>query len=360
MGVFSHSSGSLPSEATASTPTAAYSFFRMGGAHIRPAGVSIRHRDRKHQHCRVSHSNRDRPLQSRVKSLLRLMVVLTFTFRFGEASHPGPKSPGFVLGLLNPTGLQNKTDLINQLPQGTQGTTWLVSETHLTLQGSVQFKKALKLSHSPYKLIHGDFVPPKSHLQSSMASRGKERGVGFLTSVPGRELMTSWTPDIRQHQRCHAAGFQYGRQWLQGWVFYGNAFQSGGLATRELNNFLLSQVFERVGTGARGPRFIGGDFNHFIEDLPVVQTMLQQGWQEVQHLAACRFGQAVQPTIQQKHAKDLLFLSPELTPFVKQVCVMALHCSCTWLQTIFSAMVGQQGQTCCRLTADPSGQGTGC
>ena len=297
------------------------SFFRMGGVHIRPAGVSIRHRDRKHQHCRVSHSNRDRPLQSRVKSLLRLMVVLTFTFRFGEASHPGPKSPGFVLGLLNPTGLQNKTDLINQLPQGAQGTTWLVSETHLTLQGSVQFKKALKLSHSPFKLIHGDFVPPKSHLQSSMASRGKERGVGFLTSVPGRELMTSWTPDIRQHQRCHAAGFQYGRQWLQGGVFYGNAFQSGGLATRELNNFLLSQVFERVGTGARGPRFIGGDFNHFIEDLPVVQTMLQQGWQEVQHLAACRFGQAVQPTIQQKHAKDLLFLSPELTPFVKQVCV---------------------------------------
>ena len=294
---------------------------RTGGAHIRPAGNSIRHRDRHEQYRQPSHLDRDRFMQSRVKNLLRLTFVLTFVFRYGEARHPGPKSSGFVLGLLNPTGLQNKTDQINQLPQGTQGTTWLVSETHLTQPGSVQFKRALKLSKSPIKLIHGDFVPPKSQLQSHMAFRGKESGVGFLTSAPGRELMTPWSQDIRQHQRCHVAGFQYGRQWLQGGVFYGNAFQSGGVATREMNNFLLSQVFHRIGTCACGPRFIGGDFNHFIEDLPVVQSMLQQGWQEVQHLAASRFGQEIQPTIQQKHAKDLLFLSPELTPFVKQVCV---------------------------------------
>ena len=133
--------------------------------------------------------------------------------------------------------------------------------------------------------------------------------------------MHLWPSDIAPQNRCHVAGFQYGRQWLQGGVFYGNAFQSGGVSTRESNNRLLSHIVHRICECARGPRFIGGDFNHFIDELPEVQKLLQQGWQEVQHLAAAKFGQPIQPTIQQKHTKDLLFLSPELTPFVKQVCV---------------------------------------
>ena len=201
---------------------------------------------------------RGRQQQSGVKNMLRFFVLLMFVFRFGEASHPGPPCSGFVLGLLNPTGLLHKSDLINQLPQGSQGTTWLVSETHLTQPGCEQFKRALKLSKSPYKLLHGDTVPPKQQHQSLHAVRGKEKGVGFLTSAPGRALMHSWPSDIAPQNRCHVAGFQYGQQWLQGGVFYGNAFQSGGVSTRESNNRLLSHIVHRICDCARGPRFIGG------------------------------------------------------------------------------------------------------
>lgn len=98
-----------------------------------------------------------------------------------------------------------------------------------------------------------------------------------------------------------------GKHWLQGGAFYGNAFQSTGLVTRDQNNQLFAHLVDRLCAGARGPRFVGGDFNHFIDDLPPIQTLLQPGWEEVQHVAPRQFGQEIAPTIQQKHTKDLLF-----------------------------------------------------
>lgn len=74
----------------------------------------------------------------------------------------------------------------------------------------------------------------------------------------------------------------------------------------------LSHVTNRINGCAKGPRFIGGDFNHFIDELSEVQALLKEGWEEAQHLAHRKFGQVVAPTIQQKHTKDLLFLSPDL------------------------------------------------
>ena len=279
------------------------------------------HSDR-HATCRRQQTRQSR-IQSRGKNLFRFACYLLQVFRYGEALHPGPPCQGFVLGLLNPTGLLTKAELINQLPQGTHGTTWVVSETHLTQNGCSQFKKALHLTKSPYKLVHGDYVPPKYCQQSKLAVRGKERGVGFLTTTPSRSLMHDWPHHVAQQQRCHVAGIQMGHHWVQGGAFYGNAFQSTGANTRDHNNDLLSFVVNRLCEGARGPRFIGGDFNHFIDDLPVVQTLLQQGWEEVQHAARRKFGQEIAPTIQQKHTKDLLFLSPDLTPLIRSVHVEA-------------------------------------
>ena len=110
-----------------------------------------------------------------------------------------------------------------------------------------------------------------------------------------------------------------GKHWVQGGAFYGNAFQSTGSVTRDQNNQLFNHLVDRLCDGARGPRFVGGDFNHFIDDLPSIQTLHQRGWEEVQHVAFRKFGQAIAPTIQEKHTKDLLFLSPELIPLLKAV-----------------------------------------
>lgn len=166
---------------------------------------------------------------------------------------------------------------------------------------------------------HGDFVPPKSSHQSYLAVRGKERGVGFLTSTPGRSLTQDWPQEVYNQQRCHVAGIQVGQRWIQGGAFYGKAFQSSGVPTRDSNNNLFSHLVDRIANCAFGPRFIGGDFNQFLDELPAVQTLLQQGWEEAQCLAKRKFRQEIQPTIQQKHTKDLLLLSPELVPLVTEV-----------------------------------------
>lgn len=289
--------------------------------------ASIRPRDRDCTKAHLCRSTRHRSIQSRGKnSLRRFVVFLHLVFRYGEAKHPGPSTsvsspsiPGFVIGLLNPTGLLHKAAIVNSLPKGTQGTVWIVSETHLTPDGGAQFRRELHCTRSPYKLLHGSYVPPKSVSQSHLSVRGKERGVGFLTSTPGRHLMHSWPNEVVNQQRCHVAGFQFGNQWLQGGAFYGNAFQSGGLQTREQNNALLSHVVDRIHSCAKGPRFVGGDFNHFFDELPQTQTLLHHGWEEAQHLALRKFGQPIEPTIQNKRTKDLLFLSPELCHLVAEV-----------------------------------------
>ena len=293
------------------------SFLSEGcGVQIRPM---VRHRDLRSKCRQPSNQPGEHVMQSRGKSsLLRFVRFLLRVFRYGEALHPGPV-PGFVLGLLNPTGLINKVDLINSLPQGTHGTVWTVSETHLTKGGCAQFRRSLHCTRSPYKLLHGEFVPPKTSRQSYLAVRGKERGVGFLTSTPGRSLMHDWPQEVTNQQRCHVAGFQAGQQWLQGGAFYGKAFQSSRVPTRDSNNHLLTHIVDRIAQRAFRPRFIGGDFNHFLDDLPAVTSLLSQGWEAVQCLAKRKFRQEIQPTIQQKHTKDLLLLSPELAPLVTEV-----------------------------------------
>ena len=252
-------------------------------------------------------------------SLLRFVLFLFQVFRYGEASHPGP-CQGFVIGLLNPTGLLNKADLINTLPQGSHGTVWTVSETHLTKGGCAQFRRSLLCTRSPYKLIHGEYVPPKTAHQSFLSVRGKERGVGFLSSTPGRSLMHDWPQEVSGTTTMPRSRVPDGAELVTGRSsFTVVLFTVADCPPGIPNNQLLSHLVERIDQNAYGPRFIGGDFNHFLDELPAVQTLLHHGWEEAQSIAKRRFGQAIQPTIQQKHTKDLLLLSPELVPLVTEV-----------------------------------------
>ena len=92
------------------------------GVHIR-ATAKIRIQDPSRTESWLSHPFDQWTVQSPDKSLqLRFVCFLTAVFRYGEALHPGPKHEGFVLGILNPTGLLHKADQINRLPQGTLGT----------------------------------------------------------------------------------------------------------------------------------------------------------------------------------------------------------------------------------------------
>lgn len=62
--------------------------------------------------------------------------------RVGEASHPGPSQHHpFVIATCNPTGLLGKASHFKEMPDGVYG----ISESHLTTEGVVQFRRELQL-----------------------------------------------------------------------------------------------------------------------------------------------------------------------------------------------------------------------
>ena len=69
-----------------------------------------------------------------------ILLIVIFSMRLGEASHPGP-SPGFrdfsfTLGAINPTGLNGKHGVVSQLDCPA---VYMVSEAHLTQAGLESF-----------------------------------------------------------------------------------------------------------------------------------------------------------------------------------------------------------------------------
>ena len=172
------------------------SFRHRHGAQIRPEGFMIRHSDHNMYHVQPRLLTRGRQQQSGVKNMLRFFVLLTFVFRFGEASHPGPPCSGFVLGLLNPTGLLHKSDLINQLPQGSQGTTWLVSEIGNTPNPAC-LNSSSGPSSFPRALISCCMViqcHPNSSTSLYMLCGAKKRGLGFSPVHLAERLCTYGHP----------------------------------------------------------------------------------------------------------------------------------------------------------------------
>ena len=86
---------------------------------------------------------------------LWLWTLLTVC-RIGEASHPGPTDFSWQLGLMNPTGLQGKELLLNNVGSGIFG----VTETHLSTHGIQKVRRSLKFARSPFtSLLHGYPAP---------------------------------------------------------------------------------------------------------------------------------------------------------------------------------------------------------
>ena len=206
---------------------------------------------------------------------------------------------------MNPTGLQGKELLLNELGHGIFG----VTETHLSTFGIQKVRQSLNFARSPLThLIHGHPALLRAHSQMV----GKHEGVAFLTSYPGRALPQSFPAPVWQTARIQVAGFCVEDVWVQGGIIYGYASQLNGTAPKILTDQLADYAIQRIALEAIGPRFIMGDFNALADDLLCLQHLRSLGFRELQEVAAARWGHEVQMTCKDRTQPDLIFLSPEL------------------------------------------------
>ena len=102
------------------------------------------------------------------------------------------------------------------------------------------------------------------------------------------------------------ASFLLGDLWILGGVCYG--FATDKCRTGPI----LDAVLDRILSQPSGPRFVAGDFNLEIQDLPQAQVLRSRGFIDVQDLRTARTGVGVDVTCKGKTRKDFLFISPEL------------------------------------------------
>ena len=248
-----------------------------------------------------------------------MICIFTCVCRIGEASNPGPKSTvmqDWQIGCINPTGLLGKSHLLADLPKPGP-TIWAVSESHLTAPGMHKLKAELAFHKTGYHMHMGAPVPPRSQTISTVG--GKQRGVGFLTTEPGRAMTSTWPKEAWHENRFHAACFQMGNRWVQGGVIYGYAVQPHCISTRQSTDQQCQYLTDRLLNQSTGLRFIAGDFNQEAGVLDNMQAWADAGW--IQCWAQQTLGKPIAATCKHKTTVDHLYVSPELAMYLKDVFV---------------------------------------
>ena len=235
--------------------------------------------------------------------------------RIGEAKTPGPAAAGdtWSLGVCNPSGLQGKSVLL----AGVDTDVIAVCETHLTTTARSVLQHSLK-SHSRYShVITGSPLPARINTNDA----GQYSGVATIARVPARALCACWPQDLFETGRVQITGTFINQTWITGAVMYGypqGKVHHNALArSSDMLEFLISHMTQV----ASGPRYLCGDLNHEIDQLPALQRLVQLGWREAQDLECLRTGTQPQPTCKGCTRKDMLWISPELVPFFRCACV---------------------------------------
>lgn len=165
----------------------------------------------------------------------------------------------------------------------------------------------------------GADVPPKS--ETLTATGGKQRGVCFVSDLPGRSMTQTWPEHEWKKGRFHAACYLAQNRWIKGGIVYGYAKQPTTIATREKTDSLCDFLHERLVEQSTGLRFIGGDFNQELPGTKRMQEWCDLGWVNVQVWAAQKLNKPIVNTCRQCSVKDHLFVSPELAMYLKDVFV---------------------------------------
>ena len=166
--------------------------------------------------------------------------------------------------------------------------------------------------------MHGHAAPYRANAIKSYG--GKQTGVAFLHTVPGRPQQVGWDSELFQTSRLVGGHFWLGNAWVHGGVTYGYANQSDSSQTREMTDQLLVQLTRQVVANQHGLAFVAGDFNQPYEALVEPRKWEAWGWKELQQLAQERWQISPSVTCKHKTRKDFVFISPQLQKFVQSIC----------------------------------------
>ena len=232
------------------------------------------------------------------------VVLFTMLCRLGEARVPGPDDVSWCLGVGNPSGLQGKYHVLNNV----QADVMALSETHLTSSSRRGFASSLKAMRSRFKhVLTGAPMAPRRNT----CDAGEWAGVAFTSTFPCRSIATPWPPDVYETGRIQFGSFYTPASWISGAVVYGypegRNHPNAHAQTEALLDFAVSHLLSFP-----GPKFLGGDWNFLLQDLAVVPVLRSHGWIEVQELYNTMTGAPVQPTCKGVSRKDFLWVSPEL------------------------------------------------
>lgn len=272
-----------------------------------------------------------------------LLVGLLSCSRIGEAKLPGPanhsalseassasQSKFWTLGVCNPSGLPNKAHLLAQ----NSTDIWAVSESHLSIQGARVFKKNLRQEQSQYKwCVPGFPVTPRS----TLSNHGSWSGVAIISKHPTRELPHAWPEHVYETSRILCTTTLINNFWLTGVTAYGLPTGPTHPRAKEKCNLLIQAAVNRL-LLQDGPRFLAGDFNQDLADLPAIQVLLDHHFVEIQNLNFSLTGTPPVPTCKGRTQRDFLFISRELIPMFANLTID----STTWPDhsTLVASFVG--------------------
>ena len=233
-------------------------------------------------------------------------------YRVGEASNPGPAwihdEACFAIGTANPTGIRGKERELLDLPQGI----WAISETHLSqplMRPTLNKLKYLGSQEDRFiRAVPGAVVP----LRARSDTAGTWSGVLHLGDVPSRQISCQWPQGEFKSGRVAIAQHWVGSLGITGAAIYGWSPGPTWPAARKMTNRLCESLTLTIVLNRQGCRFIAGDFNHLLEDLPATDLWRSMGWREVQELNWELHGDPIQPTCKGVTRKDFVLCSPEL------------------------------------------------
>ena len=237
----------------------------------------------------------------------RILLAIIFSqIRIGEAKVPGPEEAAWKIGTCNPAGLPHKADLIGS----SQVDLWLISETHLSYQGCKSFQNQLRAMQSHHRwLVPGKHVVPRS----TTSDHGSWSGVAALSKHPTRRLPVPWSFGAFDTSRIVASTSHIAGLWISGCVVYGVATGPTHPRAKRTTDLILSEAVSHL-RQMTGPRYVAGDFNHDLDELPSIEALHSMNFIEVQDLYMTLTGVAPQPTCKRKTRRDYLFISAELVP----------------------------------------------
>lgn len=243
-----------------------------------------------------------------------ISLLFLFTFlRVGEARNPGPVET-IAFGAANPSGINGKALSFLDLPCGI----WSIAETQATQPIFERFSRELRAFQPPARHLrtcHGGFAT----LRANSAQAGTWTGVAVIADCPIRPLVIPWRGHEFDAGRVMITSMHLSSHCIIGATVYGPpkgpTFPNSVALTAEL----LDTVSQEVVRGMSGPRYIAGDMNMDIFDLPVFHAWKALGWREAQEWAQERFGRDRQPTSKGAAIRDHLWLSPEMVQWIDSV-----------------------------------------